>query len=432
MKISVNIIVIIFWFFVFQAKSQTLVPVDKGWANNSVNTTVFRKNSIVTHDDTQFIAFYDPEGFFTLGKRNIKTHEWTIRKTRYKGNVTDAHNVISIMVDGDGYLHAAWDHHGHPLRYAKGRSPLSLELGDKEIMTGQVESNVTYPEFFRLSNGDLIFMYRDGQSGRGNLVINRYDLKTKSWKQIHNNLIDGENERNAYWQACADNKGVIHLSWVWRETWDVSTNHDMCYARSEDGGKTWTKSNGDKYELPINASSAEYCANIPQNSELINQTSITVDKDGNPYIASYWRDKDSDIPQYRVIYSENGIWNNVNLNFRKSPFSLSGGSTKKIPISRPQIVVHGETVGLLFRDEERGEKVSIAVCVNIKENRWTIKDLTDFGVGDWEPSFDTELWRTDKMLHLFVQNSRQVDGEGQADMVPQTVYVLESDENILK
>ena len=48
-----------------------------------------------------------------------------------------------------------------------------------------------------------------------------------------------EGKRNAYWQACVGANGAIHLSWVWRESASVESNHDMAYACSKDGGKTW-------------------------------------------------------------------------------------------------------------------------------------------------------------------------------------------------
>lgn len=416
--------------------AQNLVKVDKGWANNSINTTVFRKNSIVTHGNYQFTAYYDNDGYVVLAKRKLSEDTWEIRRTQYTGNVKDAHNSISIIVDGRGYLHISWDHHDHPLRYAKSVSPLSIVLGDKEIMTGQNEDKVCYPEFYTQPSGDLIFMYRDGSSGRGNLILNRYDLRSQKWTQIQNNLISGEGKRNAYWQACVDKKGVIHLSWVWRESWLVETNHDMSYARSEDGGLTWLNSKGEKYSLPIIKEFAERVAEIPQNSELINQTSMTTDEDNNPYIATYWRDQDSEVPQYRIVYKNSDGWGVLNTGFRNVGFSLSGGGTKRIPIARPQLIVNGKeknaSLYLFFRDEELGSKVSVASCSNLNNNVWKLNELTTFSVGSWEPTFDTELWKQKRKIHLFVQNVEQVDAEGSAEIEPQNIYILELNHNDLK
>jgi hypothetical protein len=427
MSRTVFLLLFLCWALAMQA--QRLLPVGKGWANNSVNTVVFRKNSIVSQGKYQFIAYYDSDGYVVLGKRKLGRSLWVLRRTPFKGNVSDAHNSISIMVDGDGFLHLAWDHHGSQLNYARSVSPGSLLLGQREVMTGLNEGNVTYPEFFKMPDGHLLFMYRDGSSGRGNLVLNRYDLKTRRWSQLQHNLIDGENQRNAYWQACVDNRGTIHLSWVWRETWMVETNHDMCYAKSVDGGQTWTDSSGKPYPLPINAQTAEYACLIPQNSELINQTAMTTDATGNPYIATYFREKDSDIPQYHIIYHDGKSWNQSDLHFRKTPFSLKGGGTKRIPISRPQIIstIKNNKIALklVFRDEERGAKVSMASCEDLENNKWRISDLTDFSVGSWEPSFDTELWRRKGDLHLFVQYTEQADAEGKTEIQPQQVYVFE-------
>jgi hypothetical protein len=393
-----------------------------------VNVTVFRKNSLVTRGDTQFIAYYDPEGYLALGKRRLGSGRWTLHRTPYRGNVADAHNVISLMVDGEGYLHVAWDHHGSPLRYARGIAPMSLELGDEEPLTGLHERDVTYPEFFRLPGGGVIFMYRDGASGRGNLVLDSYDAARREWSQLHANLIDGEGRRSAYWQGCVDERGVIHLSWVWRETWDVATNHDLCYARSRDGGRTWENSRGEPYSLPIRAATAEYAWRVPRDSELINQTSMTTDREGTPYIATYWRDPSSPVPQYRVVWLDGTGWRARDLAFRSTPFSLKGGGTKRVPVSRPQIVA-GEERGrkvfyLIFRDEERGERVSVARCNDLPGGDWVIRDLTDFPVGSWEPTYDTELWRQRGELHLFVQRVEQVDGEGRAELPPQMIYVV--------
>ena len=139
-----------FFFFlllcnIFYLSSQKLVEVGKGYAATSVNTTVFRNNSLTTHGGNQYIAYYDGDGYMILGKRELGSAEWELKNTGYQGNVKDAHNSISLMADGDGFLHVAFDHHGHPLNYCKSVASGSLELEEKQPMTGIDESHVTYP-----------------------------------------------------------------------------------------------------------------------------------------------------------------------------------------------------------------------------------------------------------------------------------------------
>lgn len=390
--------------------------IGEGWSNNSINTVKFRKNALTTFNNTQFVAYYNVEGYLVLGKRDLNSSKWLTLKTKYKGNVKDAHNSISIVVDGDGFLHVSWDHHNTKLRYAISKTPHSLELGEEIEMTGLHEERVTYPEFYNMPNGDLIFFYRSGESGRGNLVINSYNVKSKKWSQLQSNLIDGENKRSAYWQACVDAKGFIHVSWVWRETWGVETNHDLCYARSDDGGVTWKKSSGEKYSLPITLATAEYALKIPQKSNLINQTSMTTDGLGNPFVVNYWND-DNEIPQFQVVYLNNKNWKKVNTGFREVKFILGGGGTKRIPISRPSVIVEDinsdKQVSILFRDEERKNRVSVAQTF-LNDISWKITDLTEYSVGQWEPNYDVALWKRKKELHVFLQDVTQIDGEGVA------------------
>lgn len=406
-----------------------LVPVGEAWAKNTVNANILRHNSVVSDDKHQYVAYYDPSGHVMLAKRELGSTEWQIRKTRYRGNVRDAHNTINIMLDGDGFLHMSWDHHGHRLRYVRSVAPGSLTLTDKMPMTGRHENRVTYPEFYRLPGGDLVFFYRDGGSGNGNLVMNRYDLDSKTWIQVHRRLIDGERKRSPYWQICTDRQGTIHMAWVWRSTGNVATNHDMAYARSTDGGKTWTRTDGTVYEMPITYDSAEYAARIPKKSELINTTGITADANGLPYIATYWRSTDSKVPQYRLVYHDGEDWQMSQIGRRTTPFSLSGRGSKRIPISRPHIVADasGDTTRayMLFRDVERDSRVSVAICDDLSKPEWRFRDLTDFSVGQWEASYDTELWKRSKVLHVYVQRVGQGDGERLENVAPTTVYILE-------
>ncbi|MGB1020573.1 MAG: BNR repeat-containing protein [Flavobacteriaceae bacterium] len=396
-------------------------PVGMGWAKNSVNVVKFRKNAITTHIDNQYLSYYDSNKRVILAKRKLGSSQWEIKKTSLEGNPKDAHNAISIALDGDGYLHLAWNHHNVPLHYQKSPIPQKLTLAPAQ-MIGTNENRVTYPEFHNLPNGNLLFLYRDGSSGNGNLVVNLYETKKKKWRRLHHSLIDGEGKRNAYWQATVDTKGVVHLSWVWRESPDVASNHDILYARSYDSGHTWVRSDDIPYSLPINAQNAERAWPIAQNSSLMNQTDMTTDAQGNPYIANYW--KESDGVQYRVVYHDGTSWKKRDLPLRQGTFDLSGGGTKKSPISRPSVLIDRNKLLLLYRDEESGSRVFLAVA-SLKNNQPPkAYPLSQETVNDWEPNYDSILWQKEKKLHIFTQRVQQVDHEGIAKMDETLVHVI--------
>lgn len=413
------------WLLINQTSfAQTESVIGWGWAGNTINTVVFRKNSIVSDKQFQFVAYYDSTGHVVLARRKHGA-AWEVKQTKFTGNIRDAHNSISIMLDGNGYLHLSWDHHNNKLNYCRSTAPGSLELTEKMPMMNNSESSVSYPEFYKLPNGDLLFFYRDGGSGRGNLILNRYYTTQQKWERVHNNLIDGEGQRNAYWQACVDDKGVFHISWVWRESPDVASNHDLCYARSSDGGKTWQKSGGESQPVPINAGNAQTIIVIPQKSDLINSTSMVADSKGRPYIATYWRPLNGISPQYHLVFFDGKKWQVRQVSNRSDGFSLSGGGTRRIPISRPQVVVERKKIYLIFRDSARNDRLSITYTTDIDGGIWESFDLTRESIGQSEPSFDTELWRRKNLLHLFVQYSGQGDGERTERIAAQPVRIIE-------
>ncbi len=398
-----------------------------GWARSSVNAVVFRQHGLVTHDTTQYAAYYDPDGRMVLARRRLGTAEWKIRPTRYRGDVGDAHDAISLGVDGDGVLHVSWGQHGDSLHYARGVGPGSLELTAPLSMTGQDEEQVTYPQFYELPGGDLLFVYRDGSSGDGDVDLDRYDVSTGTWTLLAHPLIDGEGERNAYVnQLAVDGRGGLHLSWTWRETWDVATNHDVLYAYSPDGGATWQRFTGEPYALPITASNAEVAWSVPQNRGLINQTTMAVDARGRPYIATYWRPEGSDVPQYQLVWHDGGGWRSSPVGHRTTAFSLEGGGTRRIPMSRPLVLTgSGSEVYVVFRDFERGGGISMAISTDSERTDWRVRQIYTPSVGLWEPVWDAVAWTRDRRLDLMVERVGQGQGETLEDLPPQPIEVLE-------
>jgi hypothetical protein len=273
----------------------------------------------------------------------------------------------------------------------------------------------------------LLFVYRDGRSGSGDVLLDRYDVRTGKWRVLAHPLIAGEGRRNAYVnQLAIDARGGWHVSWVWRESPDVATNHDVMYAYSPDQGKSWRMSSGAPYTLPITASNAEIAWAVPQGSELINQTSMAVDSAGHPLIATYWRSAGSNVPQFQLVWHDGARWHASQVGARTTPFRLSGGGTKRIPISRPLVLAgRGGAVYVVFRDAERGGGITVARSTDPKRARWIFTELLAESVGQWEPTHDPERWRANGRLALQVQRVGQGDGESLEDIAPQPVSILE-------
>lgn len=61
-----------------------LVPVGKAWAQNTVNANILRHDSVVTHENEQYVAYYDADGFVILAKRKLGSEEWETKNCRIK------------------------------------------------------------------------------------------------------------------------------------------------------------------------------------------------------------------------------------------------------------------------------------------------------------------------------------------------------------
>jgi Fe-S-cluster formation regulator IscX/YfhJ len=385
------------------------------YSGSSINVVANRRHALFTHDRMQFAAYYDDESHVVIAHRTLGANQWTTRRSDLKGNFKDAHNSISIAVDGAGFLHVAWDHHDSPLNYARGVRPLDAELEAVSRMTGIAEQRVTYPEFHSLPDGDLLYSYRDGQSGRGRLILNRYSLKERAWKTLQSNLIDGEGMRSPYWSLAVDRKGGVHLAWTWRDTPDVASNHDLAYAFSPDGGLTWTTIEGTLLSIPLTVANAAYAARIPTHHNLMNPPWVTSDAHGRPYIVDYWSDAKKSPAQFRVVHHTNGKWETETITQRAQTFELAGTGTRRPPISRGVLLVSAEgenpSAHLIYRDDARGGRALLLSTDRLGSGKWRDRELTTESLGAWEPTIDPTQWQRFQEIHLLIQSVEQRDGD---------------------
>ena len=112
----------------------------------------------------------------------------------------DNHNSPAIGVDGDGYIHIAANMHDTLMRYIRSTTANDISAWTHPAMIDTEESSVTYPAFLRLPDGRLSVMYRDGASGSGQVITNRYDPVTTTWTRLATPLLSG-----------SDNSGPIGI-----------------------------------------------------------------------------------------------------------------------------------------------------------------------------------------------------------------------------
>ncbi|MGL1959208.1 MAG: BNR-4 repeat-containing protein [Colwellia sp.] len=417
--------------------ARSILIADDAFSGSSVNVLAGVKQTVFTDSIYQYVAFYNADAQLVLAKRRLGEDIWQKQVTEFSANVNDAHNHISLIVDGAGYLHIAWDHHNNSLRYARSKIPGSLQLEKLTMLStkAQVSSNedpmqegsVTYPQFYRLKNGDLLFAYRHGGSGQGALVLNNYNVEAKKWQRVHNSLLDGEGKRSAYWDMSIDVNGVLHLAWIWRETPDVASNHDLAYAQSFDSGKTWQTIDGDVYQMPINKKRSDVIKYIAENHKLMNPPVVAADKHSNPFIASYWAETPTDKPRYHVMFVQQDNTSDKPANWQeiKAPkvainFKLSGKGTKNPPISRAALLVesdwHNSWFHLIYRDDFQGGNVIASTIKDLDKPVWQHRVLVNDDMGAWEPSIDISQWNRLKQVHLLLQKVGQKDGNDEQSL----------------
>lgn len=284
--------------------------------------------ALLTAPPYQYVAYYDAKRRMTVASRRLDGGDW-VKQVLPEQLGWDSHNNVTLALDGDGHLHVAGNMHVNPLVYFRSERPHDVtSLVRVSHMVGREEERVTYPRFLRGPRGELLFTYRDGSSGSGNEIYNVYDLRTRSWKRLLDvPLISGEGRMNAYVEGPLPGPdGYYHMAWVWRDTPDAATNHDVSYARSKDLIH-WEKSDGTPYKLPITIDTAEIIDPVPPFGGAINNNvKIGFDSKGR-VVVSYHKYDDNGITQLYNARREVDGWRIYQTGRWEYRWEFGGGGT---------------------------------------------------------------------------------------------------------
>jgi autotransporter-associated beta strand protein len=314
-------------------------------------------------------------------------------------------------------------------------------------------SQVTYPEFYYIPNsngtpsGNLVFDYRNaasasgGGSGNGNTYFGQYNASTSSFTAPSEILDGGITSVNGYQNRLVyDSNGNLDMTWTWRSTPNFQSNNNILFAQSPDNGVTWYQQGGKtQYTLPIIASTADGGTTpqvaqtiqaIAQNSSLINQASMTVDKNNNPVLATWLTPNgNASLPvsatnnpnlQYELIYYTGTAWEESQITHRTSDTAFDTSGTYVRDLGRPIVLVDSENrVLVVTRSEDTGMGSysnpstpnnnlvvywnTMAGLDSATPTAWKSFALDDANLGEYEPSYDPTAWTASNTLDLFYE-----------------------------
>ncbi|MEQ8546260.1 MAG: BNR repeat-containing protein, partial [Cyclobacteriaceae bacterium] len=282
------------------------------WSENPVIATSTQQNGMAVYENYVYMVYYNTDRNMCIARNsNYGVGEWVtvvlphVYEQRRLSNgdiVYDNHNTPNIAISpNDKRIHLAFDLHAADLRYiisdenaaiaSDANFTASLFSATRNYLQSSERAITltTYPRFFVGADNKLFIMYRVGGSGSGDTFLGEY--KDDGFWFSPGKLIsrdgnyNGSTSRCAYFNDVHYADGKIYLTWVWRETPDGTTNHDLMFAYSDDNGQTWRNSAGTSLAIPMSLNSPGInVATIPTGSGLTNHNGCTVDGHGNVHV----------------------------------------------------------------------------------------------------------------------------------------------------
>jgi len=426
----------------------------RGEWGTCINGQTFAQEAIVSQAGYQYTASYTDGGAIRLSRRALPAGAWeSFTLDDYRITHTDVHNVAVIgLCPLDGTLHLAFDHHGHRLHYRRSRPGVisdpsrvawSADLmgaTQDHLVPGQPETQVTYPMFVTTPHGSVQLLWRRGSSGDGDWHLAEYDPAAGGWTRL-GLLLSRRGQYQTSDRRCAypnplryDSRGRLHLTWCWREPGPLTSNHDLCYAYSDDRGRTWRNAAGDMVarlgdEQPsaITVTTVGIIARpTPWHWGQMNTTTQHVDARGRVHVVNWQTPAEAragglDMNQWRYDH----YWNDERGEWHEQRLPMAG--------RKPQMVVGADGTAWLvyltggdanYHNVDDGGLLTIATAPeagDAPKGEWrewrTLWQSRERYVG--EPLLDQARWQRDGVLSVYCQTKPGQPG------APSPLHVLD-------
>ena len=235
--------------------------------STAINGATHQQNPLVSYKGYQYVTYYNAQRYVCLGRRKLPNGRWNvIRFKDYRITNNDSHNTAVLGIcPKDGTIHLAFDHHSTRLNYRRSVKGLANKPDEMKWNAsmfspitnklGRVEKNlnkICYPRFLTTPTGDLLLYYRYLTSANGDGTLQFYDGDRRQWRTDYGRFIARDIDRFRhqgkisefrcpYINGMSFQGNRLHVTWSWRDRFEKSNprnNHSLCYAYSDDLGKT--------------------------------------------------------------------------------------------------------------------------------------------------------------------------------------------------
>ncbi|WP_157987891.1 BNR repeat-containing protein [Jiangella endophytica] len=396
------------------------------------NGQTFQVDALTSLGDRQYATYVDHEGRVCVARRRWPDGAW--QHIAFDDHVIDHDDVHNVPVIGvcpaDGTVHLAFDHHVSPLHYRVSRpgvatSPDGVEWSEalfgaitSELVDGAPLERLTYPNFVTMPDGALQLYYRLGSSGDGDTHVAEYRPGQGGWTMLGafvsgRGRFAGSDSRNAYHNGFDyDAAGRLHTTWVWRESPDLRTNHDLQYAYSDDRGRTWRNNDG----APIGVTDQDplwlgspgvTVRPIAYGWGMMNQLTQTVDTRGRLHVVLWQQPPDASAPSadmstWRYVHhwrDEHGGWHQRQLPcFGRKPSVVADGDDNLV-------LVFTKPADPDYHGTESGGPLHVVTASSADHwGSWReVYRSSESYVG--EPRIDRHRWQDSAVLSVYAQQA---------------------------
>jgi len=246
----------------------------------------------------------------TISYYDHNTHEFAYPVAIGENPDGDAHRNPTLLIDDEGYLYMFWGAHGHPTLVHRSVRPYDISAWEQRA-TIEPDGGTSYPQPWMLRAGEIFVSYRKAPGWR---FVTSTD-GAQSWSEPRDIAAFGMSE-TARGVAEYSIYGItvaaggeyprrIHFAWSRlgggtpeeierKHLW--ARRYNVYYAYSDDGGRTWRRSDGTPYASPIDESQAEKIWDCGEHGVWLKD--IQLDSRGNPYILFL----DSEVETFRSAW----------------------------------------------------------------------------------------------------------------------------------